>query len=120
MKTYRALEAALAKGLVASSMSIERGGLGLALAKSAMAGMLGFTADLSDVPAETGRDDVMLYSESQGRVLVSVDPAKKEEFERLFAGLPLGLHRQRRRRGRHRDNRQQGKNAVVRTGRRRV
>ncbi|HOD13695.1 MAG: phosphoribosylformylglycinamidine synthase [Spirochaetes bacterium] len=89
-KLYRALETALAKGLVASSTSVERGGLGLALAKSSMAGMMGFTARLSDVPAETGRDDFILYSESQGRVLVSVDPAKKDGFERLFAGLPLG------------------------------
>jgi phosphoribosylformylglycinamidine synthase subunit PurSL len=71
-------------------MSVERGGLGLALAKSSMAGMLGFTVRLADVPSGTGRDDIILYSESQGRVLVSVAPAHKDEFEKLFRGLPLG------------------------------
>ncbi|OHD71061.1 MAG: phosphoribosylformylglycinamidine synthase [Spirochaetes bacterium RBG_16_49_21] len=91
MKLYRALEAALARGLVSSSISVERGGLGAALAKSAMAGMLGASIRLSDVPAATGRNDYILYSESQGRILVSVNPAKKDKFEHLFRGLPAGL-----------------------------
>ena len=90
MKGYRALEAAMHRGLVASSMSVERGGLGLALAKSSMAGMLGFTARLAEVPGDGTRDDFTLFSESQGRVLVSVDPARADEFEKLCAGVPLG------------------------------
>ncbi|MBP7738147.1 MAG: phosphoribosylformylglycinamidine synthase [Spirochaetes bacterium] len=89
--TYRALEKAIGGGLVSSCLSVERGGLGLALAKSALAGMLGLSADLSAVPSDAGRNDTVLYSESQGRVLVSVDPEKKKEFEGLFTGLPLGL-----------------------------
>ncbi|MCK7472234.1 MAG: hypothetical protein MZU95_16825 [Desulfomicrobium escambiense] len=51
----------------------------VALAKSAMAGMLGFTAPASRMcRPKQGGDDFILYSESQGRVLVSVDPAKKD------------------------------------------
>jgi phosphoribosylformylglycinamidine synthase subunit PurSL len=88
---YRALETAIDRGLVSSSLSVERGGLGLALAKSALAGMLGFSADLAAVPSETGRNDSILYSESQGRVLVSVNPARKKEFEQIFAGMQVGL-----------------------------
>jgi len=91
VKTYRALETAIERGLVASCMSVERGGLGVALARSALAGMLGFSADLGAAPAETGRNDAILYSESQGRVLVSVNPTRKKEFEQVFAGLPAGL-----------------------------
>jgi phosphoribosylformylglycinamidine synthase len=89
-KVYRAVEAALLRGLVASIISVERGGLGLALAKSAMAGMTGATVRLSEVPSGAERNDTLLYSESQGRVLVSVSPANRAEFERVFQGLPMG------------------------------
>ena len=91
VKTYRALETAIGRGLVASCLSVERGGLGVALARSALAGMLGFSADLGKAQADTDRNDTILYSESQGRVLVSVNPARKVEFEKVFTGLPLGL-----------------------------
>ena len=91
MKTYRALENALAGGLVASSVSIERGGLGVALAKSALAGMLGVSIDVSKTPSRASRNDTLLFSESQGRLLLSVSPALRAEFEKAFAGVPLGL-----------------------------
>jgi phosphoribosylformylglycinamidine synthase len=86
---YRAFERALAERLVVSSVSVERGGLGVALARSAMAGMLGVNVDLALVPGgEALREDVILYSESQGRLLVSVAPANCAAFEEVFAGLP--------------------------------
>ncbi len=89
-KTYAAYEAAMKKGIIVSGISIERGGLGLAVAKSAMAGMLGVAIDLTAVPADgTLRDDVVLYSESQGRLLVSVDSARTAEFEAMFNGVPF-------------------------------
>jgi phosphoribosylformylglycinamidine synthase subunit PurSL len=91
MKTYRASEAAIARGLVSSCASIERGGLGLALAKSAMAGMLGIKADISQVPAAADRNDTIIFSESQGRLIFSVNPARKKEFEKTFRGVHLGL-----------------------------
>lgn len=86
---YRAFETAMSRGLVSSSVSLERGGLGLALARSAMAGMLGASIDLARVPAREGLgDDIILYSESQGRLLVSVDAARSADFEELLRGLP--------------------------------
>lgn len=45
-KTYQALEKAIGKGVVASSLSITSGGLAIALAKASVGGMLGITADL--------------------------------------------------------------------------
>ncbi|HOO72345.1 MAG TPA: phosphoribosylformylglycinamidine synthase subunit PurS [Spirochaetota bacterium] len=88
MKTYRAVEHALSEGILASSISVERGGLAIALAKSAMAGMKGARIDLAPVPASARlRDDTVLFSESQGRVLVSVSPGHRERFEALCAGV---------------------------------
>ncbi|HNU90486.1 MAG TPA: AIR synthase-related protein [Spirochaetota bacterium] len=86
---YLAYEAALARGLVASSVSLERGGLGVALARSAMAGKLGADVDLALVPgAAELREDIILFSETQGRLLASVAPANAAAFEELFAGMP--------------------------------
>ena len=59
----------------------------------ALAGDLGMEIDLSAVIAEPGdlRTDRILYSESQGRILVSVSPANEEAFLSLFEGLPCRL-----------------------------
>ncbi len=92
ISVYRALEKAIDLELIASSISIERGGLALALAKSSMAGLLGFDADISRMPVKKKlRKDTMLFSESQGRLLVSVNPDNSERFEKIFTGLPFGL-----------------------------
>ncbi|PKL74710.1 MAG: phosphoribosylformylglycinamidine synthase, partial [Candidatus Melainabacteria bacterium HGW-Melainabacteria-1] len=86
IRAYRALEAAIQDELVASTIGLERGGLALALAKSAMAGLLGLNADLAALGSSL-RDDVLLYSESQGRILVSVSPAARAEFEKTMKGV---------------------------------
>lgn len=88
-KLYRAVEKALKQGLVVSSISIERGGLGLALAKSSIAGRLGCAVDLARMNADSKRDDILLFSESQGRLLLSVAPENTAAFESCFDGLPL-------------------------------
>ena len=55
----------------------------------AMGGNLGMTADLSRVPCDqVERDDAILFSESAGRFIVTVDPANRESFEAIFNGLP--------------------------------
>ena len=90
IRLYRAVEKALREGLVASSLSVERGGLGLALARSSMSGLLGFNAELSQVKRKNcERNDYLLFSESQGRILLSVNPSDKEAFEKIFAGTAL-------------------------------
>ncbi len=82
---YKAISKAFSKEIIASSVSIERGGLAVALAKSSMAGMLGFKIDISKIPADQNlRKDTLLYSESQGRLLVTVDPSNKKDFEKIF------------------------------------
>jgi phosphoribosylformylglycinamidine synthase len=91
-KIYYAMEKAIARELVSSCISIERGGLGVAAAKSSIAGMLGAELDISDLPGDNSiRHDYKIFSESQGRFLVSVNAEMKESFESCFEGLPLKL-----------------------------
>ena len=83
--TYRNLMHAINHGLVASAHGIYRGGLAIHLAMVAMGGNLGLQADLTRVPGGNGvRDDVVLFSESAGRFIVTVDPDKCEPFEDIF------------------------------------
>ena len=78
---YRAFSKAAGEGLVASAMSVHRGGLATALAKSSIAGQLGMDVALEEVPSYCTRDDFTLYSESQGRLVVTVNPENRERFE---------------------------------------
>jgi phosphoribosylformylglycinamidine synthase II len=88
---YRAFEGAMKDGLIASSISIERGGLGIAIGRSALGGQLGFNIDLSKVPQRgVERNDTLLFSESQGRFLVSVAPQNKSAFEDAFTECIFG------------------------------
>ena len=71
---------------------MSRGGLGVHLALVAMGGETGMDVDLNKVPAVPGLvDSRILYSESAGRFIITVDPAKKARFEELFKGLKTGL-----------------------------
>ena len=84
---YRALGRAIAQEAVASVHGIYRGGLGVHIALVAMAGNLGMEVNLGSVPMEEAlQDDVILFSESAGRFLVTVDPSQKDDFEQLFKG----------------------------------
>ena len=85
---YRALGAAIDKEIVASAHGIFRGGLGVHLALVAMGGNLGMTIDLGAIPVDhINRDDVVLFSESAGRFIVTIDPRNQQAFEQLFSGL---------------------------------
>jgi len=85
-RAYDAFAAAVGKELVASALSVGRGGLGVALAKACIAGKLGAMIDLSSLPGSAKKPDSILFSESQGRILVSVRAGKEQEFERAMRG----------------------------------
>jgi phosphoribosylformylglycinamidine synthase len=87
-KVYDALSQAISKGLVASAIGVGRGGLAVALAKSAIAGQLGIRVDLTDIPGSAQHEESILFSESQGRMLVSVRKGKERQFEKLVRGVP--------------------------------
>src|SRR3989344_2110769 len=76
-------------GCVASAIGVGRGGLAVALAKSAIAGQLGANINLKNLPGNAKLADAILFSESQGRILVSVRPESKAAFENLYQGLTL-------------------------------
>jgi phosphoribosylformylglycinamidine synthase len=89
MRLYRALNGAIETGLVASCHGVYRGGLGVHLAMVAMAGGLGMNFDLSMVPrADAQQDHVILYSETPGRFIVTIDPKNRSSFEACFDMLP--------------------------------
>jgi phosphoribosylformylglycinamidine synthase II len=86
---YRALNRALNKGCVASAHGVYRGGLGIHLAMVAMGGNLGLRVNAGQIPHERAdRSDILLFSESAGRFVVTVDPHRRREFESEFKGLP--------------------------------
>ena len=86
-KLYQALSEAMNRGLVASVHSLSDGGLGIALAETAFAGSIGMDVDLAKVPTDgLKRNDTVLFSESQGRFVVTVSAQKRDEFETLMKG----------------------------------
>ncbi|MBI4363530.1 MAG: phosphoribosylformylglycinamidine synthase [Candidatus Doudnabacteria bacterium] len=90
-KLYQDLQKCIEADLVASSISVSRGGLATALAKKAIGGRLGISISLENLPGNVQRDDQALFSESQGRILVTVDPKNREEFETMMAGNSFSL-----------------------------
>jgi phosphoribosylformylglycinamidine synthase len=86
-KIYLALEKAIAKGLVASSISVNSGGLGIALARASLGGMLGTTITLDKLKGSASTIDAKLFSESQGRIVVSIARKNMKAFENLMKGV---------------------------------
>jgi phosphoribosylformylglycinamidine synthase len=83
---YRALCAATAAGWVRSAATPALGGLALALARAALAGDLGAELDLDralDLAALA--PDVALFSESNGRFVITVAESDAGSFERALA-----------------------------------
>ncbi len=83
-KLYKKLYACIKTDLIVSSVSLHHGGLSAALFKSAIGGMLGAQVSLKGIYHD---DIVALFSESQGRILVSVNPQNKELFEKMMQGI---------------------------------
>ena len=85
LDAYRALSQAIARELVASAHGICRGGLGVHLAMVAMGGNLGMQVELGRVPVDgVERNDTLMFSESAGRFIVTIDPKNREDFEKLL------------------------------------
>ncbi len=90
-KLYQQFYKAVKNNLIASSISVGRGGLGVALAKTAVGGKLGLQVKLKNILIDISRDDYILYSESQGRILVSINPKNKVKFENNFKNIYYAL-----------------------------
>lgn len=95
---YQAYHRAVTAGLVASCHDLSDGGLAVAAAESAFAGGFGMQLDLSSMPwkgEKAARNDLsLLFSESASRLLVTVHPEKRAEFEAVMSGscfAPIGV-----------------------------
>ena len=85
-----ALSRAIAAGKVRSCHDMSEGGLAVAAAEMAFAGELGARVRIADVPLgeAIGRQDIVLFSDSNSRFIVEVSPDEAESFRALFNGLP--------------------------------
>jgi len=83
---------ATAAGVVASCHDCSEGGLAVALAEMAFAGGLGIEADLRGLPRsdDCARVDAQLFSESNSRYIVEVEPEKYDAFVKLMLNVPFG------------------------------
>jgi len=67
---------------------VAKGGLAVHLAMVAMGGELGMEIHIGKVPCRPGLSPAqILYSESAGRFVITVAPARKEAFEKLFTDM---------------------------------
>lgn len=86
---YKAISQASEQGLWASLHDVSDGGLGVALSECAMMAGLGMDIHLESLIRETERDDALLFSESAGRFVASVNEANIARFEKLLEGVPF-------------------------------
>jgi phosphoribosylformylglycinamidine synthase subunit PurSL len=85
---YRAVQTAIERELLLSCHAVTRGGLAVALARTALGGRLGLDLDLDhDEHLQALSGSSALFSESTGRLVVTLDAARCSEFEAL---LPEG------------------------------
>ena len=91
----RALDAvhrAIQAGTVRACHDCSEGGIGVALAEMAFAGAFGAEVDLRPVPrgADVTRSDQTLFSESNTRFIVEVEPGRRAAFEAALGDVPFG------------------------------
>ncbi len=90
-KLYERYNQAIKDGIIASAIAPNLGGLVIALTKSLIAGDLGAEIDLSLVPIGKIQNTdiinkIIMFSESQSRILVTIAPQNQKRFEELFEG----------------------------------
>lgn len=86
---YKSFHKIVQQNLVASAISINRGGLAVALSKKAIGGNLGITINTKNLPGNMLDEETMLFSESQGRILATIAPENKLLFEKTLKGIPF-------------------------------
>ena len=84
---YELLTNAIRHGLVASACPVTAGGLAITLARVAIAGRLGMALS---IPSGM-RPDYFLFSESLGRVVVTISPGDRDLFEKIMGADALLL-----------------------------
>jgi len=89
LKAYSRVLDAMDGGLVRACHDCSEGGLAVAVAEMAFTGDLGLDLDIGWLPVSGPmRDDIALFSESNGRLLVEVPAPKAEAFEAIMGDSP--------------------------------
>jgi phosphoribosylformylglycinamidine synthase len=98
-RTFAAIHNAIQTGLIRSCHDLSEGGLAVAVAEMAFAGLHGAKINLAAVPHDNSidrnqsdSDAVLLFSESATRFVVEVTPENASAFESVFtaANVPFG------------------------------
>jgi phosphoribosylformylglycinamidine (FGAM) synthase-like enzyme len=91
-ETAKRMYQAISGGLVRSCHDCSEGGLATALAEMAFAGGYGVQVDLRGLPTSDDciKPEAMLFSESNSRYLVEVQPENFDAFAKLMLNLPFG------------------------------
>lgn len=86
------IAAAINNGLVASCHDCSEGGLAVTLAEMAFAGGFGIQADLRGLPhsEDAARTDIQLFSESNSRYVLEIEPENYDAFAKMMLNLPFG------------------------------
>ena len=88
---YKAVANALRRGLISSLHDLSDGGLGVALAESALGGRLGAKITLDELPGPGGSSAELLFGETPSRFLASVAPDRLDEFLLTLKGQNCAL-----------------------------
>ena len=93
MQNYIYMEQAISNGLVHSAQYVHQGGLGFALANSAIAGNLGIEVDLDHLNGNeiVLKAEILLFSGTTGRFVVTIHPSQQQRFEEVMKSV---YHRQ--------------------------
>lgn len=86
------LSSTINNGYVRSCHDCSEGGIAVAAAEMAFSGGYGMTLNLKKVPIgeDIPFDDFLLFSESNSRFLVEVEPENKDAFEKHMSDVPIG------------------------------
>ncbi len=85
-KIMTSITNAIDRGYVRACHDLSEGGLAIAASEMALGSDYGLELDLRKVPASMGRDDFILFSESNSRFLIEVQAEHKRDFEKLMKG----------------------------------
>ncbi|MCA8916342.1 MAG: phosphoribosylformylglycinamidine synthase subunit PurL [Planctomycetes bacterium] len=92
LKAFRAINAAQEAGIVRAAHDCAEGGLAVCLAEMCIGGRLGAKVRLTQELAATDADiddNVLLFAESNSRLVLEVEPSNEAGLYRFFEGVPL-------------------------------
>lgn len=91
LQLYKKYFQCVKKELISSGQSVSRGGLFTALFKTSVGGQLGLEISLKKLKGSWSSSFSALFSESQGRILVTVSAKNQKAFEKIMKNEAVSL-----------------------------